>query len=319
MQKLKLGNSDLEITRIGFGAWAIGGGGWQFGWGDQDDNESIKAINKALEIGVNWIDTAAAYGTGHSEEIVGKVVKNFSGEKPYIFTKCGLVWDEKRNVHKVHDPESIRKECEDSLRRLQVDSIDLYQMHWPPENDDSKIDAAWEMMAKLKEEGKVKWIGVSNFSISQLKRAEAIAPITSLQPKYSLINRYIENDILPYCKSKNIGVIVYSPMASGLLTGKMTRERALNLSSDDWRSNEMDFKEPKLNKNLELVEKLKEIAGKYGRNPGEAAINWTLRNPAVTGAIVGARNARQVEEVYNASDFEMNENDINEIENFNLQ
>lgn len=310
----QLGNSDLNITSLGFGAWAIGGNGWEFGWGAQDDKESIKAIHRALEHNVNWIDTAAAYGMGHSEEVVAKALETWTGETPYIFTKCGLRWDNNGNVFKNIQAESIQEECEDSLRRLKVDVIDLYQIHWPPESDNSQIDEAWDMMLTLQQQEKVRWIGVSNFNVEQLNLAKKIAPTTSLQPPYSLINREVEKEIFPYCLSENIGVIVYSPMGSGLLTGKMTRERILNLPADDWRKKSPDFNEPKLSKNLLLVEKLKEIGKRYNRTPGEVAIAWTLNHPAVTGAIIGARSAEQVDGVFRAHTLALTEEEIKEIE-----
>ncbi len=314
MKKQKLGNSNLEITKIGFGAWAIGGPGYAFGWGKQDDNDSIKSIHKALELGVNWIDTAAVYGTGHSEEVVAEALNQWQGDKPYIFTKCSLVWDENNNISNSYKPESIRNECENSLRRLRIDAIDLYQMHWPPPDDDSLINAAWETMAKLKDEGKVKWIGVSNFNVKQMKQAQEIAVITSLQPPYSLLRRDIEKEVLPYCNEQNIGVIVYSPMSSGMLTGAMTKKRIDNLPDDDWRKGSPDFVEPKFSKNLKIVERLKEIGKKYNKTPGEIAIAWVLKNHAVTAAIVGARNEKQVEGVYHASEFELTTEDLKEID-----
>jgi aryl-alcohol dehydrogenase-like predicted oxidoreductase len=316
MQTRKLGNSDLQITPVGYGAWAIGGSGWQFGWGAQDDSDSIAAIHRSLELGVNWIDTAAVYGLGHSEELVARALKDWSGAKPYVFTKCVLRWDDQGNVLKVHKRDSIRREIEDSLRRLQRDVIDLYQMHWPPDPDSHDLEEAWTTMAELKKEGKVRWIGVSNFDVKQMKRAQKIAPITSLQPPYSLVHREVEDDILPCCLREGIGVIVYSPMASGLLTGAMTRERATKLPKDDWRSAAPDFNEPQLSRNLELVERLREIAKRHGRTVGEVAIAWTLHNPAVTGAIVGARNARQAEGVMKAGDLRLNDKEISEIEEF---
>ncbi len=314
MQKIQLGNSDLNITSVGFGAWAIGGGGWEFGWGPQDDNISSEAIHRALELGINWIDTAAVYGCGHSEEVVANALNNWTGERPYVFTKCILHWDDNGKILQNYKPESIRQECEDSLRRLDTDVIDLYQIHWPPAEDEKLIDAAWEMMARLKEEGKVRWIGVSNFNIEQMKRAQTICPITSLQPPYSLINRNIEVEILPYCMEQNIGVIVYSPMASGLLTGAMTRERIEDLSDEDWRLKWDEFKEPKISKNLELAEKLKEIGKTHNRTAGEIAISWTLKHPAVTGAIAGARSAEQVDGVMKARGFELNDDEVNALE-----
>jgi aryl-alcohol dehydrogenase-like predicted oxidoreductase len=314
MQTRKLGNSDLNITRVGFGAWAIGGGGWEFGWGNQEDNDSIAAIKRALELGVNWIDTAAVYGTGHSEEVVAEALKEWSGVRPHIFTKCSMVWDEHRKVRNEYSVHSIRRECEASLRRLQVRVIDLYQMHWPPADNGAGLEEAWQTMATLQKEGKVRWIGVSNFNVEQLKRAEKIAPVTSLQPPYSLIRRQIEAEILPYCQKRGIGVISYSPMASGLLTGAMTRERAAALPANDFRSRGAEFREPRLSKNIELVERLRQVGQRLGRSPGEIAIAWVLRNPAITGVIVGARNAKQVEGVVGAADVTLSKQDIAEIE-----
>jgi aryl-alcohol dehydrogenase-like predicted oxidoreductase len=314
MVKMKLGNSDMDITRIGFGAWAIGGAGWDFGWGHQEDKDSVDAIIRSLELGINWIDTAAIYGLGHSEEIVAKALSSWTGTKPYVFTKCAQVWDENKNITLSHEPQSIKKECENSLKRLKVDCIDLYQIHWPPRNNDDKIEPAWEMMAKLKSEGKVRWIGVSNFNVDQLKKAQKIAPVTSLQPPYNLINRKYEPEILPYCKENNIGVIVYSPMSSGLLTGAFSKERAANLAEDDWRSRSANFIEPKLTENLILAEKLKAVGKKYNRSAGEIAIAWTLKNPAVTAAIVGARNPVQVNGVMKAAEILLNDEDIKLLE-----
>jgi aryl-alcohol dehydrogenase-like predicted oxidoreductase len=316
MQTRRLGNSDLNITPVGYGAWAIGGGGWQFGWGVQDDNDSMAAIHRALELGVNWIDTAAVYGLGHSEEVVARALKTWSGPKPYIFTKCGMRWDAQGNIQKILHADSISREVEDSLRRLAVDTIDLYQIHWPPDPDSPELEEGWSILAALQRQGKVRWIGVSNFDVKQMRRAQSIAPITSLQPPYSLINRGVEEDILPYCLRENIGVIVYSPMASGLLTGAMTRERAARLPKNDWRSSDPEFKEPKLSRNLALVERLREIAKRHGRSPGEVAIAWTLRNPAVIGAIVGARNARQADGVVRAGELLLTDKEVNEIEDF---
>ena len=321
MQTRTLGNSDLNITRVGYGAWAVGGSGWQFGWGSQNDNDSIAAIHRSLELGVNWIDTAAVYGLGHSEEVVARALKSWSGPRPYIFTKCGLRWDDKGkgDVRKVLSRDSIRREIEDSLRRLSIDVIDLYQIHWPPDPDSPALEEGWSTMADLKREGKVRWIGVSNFNVAQLKRAQAIAPVTSLQPPYSMVHREIEDTILPYCLREGIGVIVYSPMASGLLTGAMTRDRAAKLPKDDWRKNHPDFTEPNLSRNLALVDRLREIAGRHNRSIGEVAIAWTLHHPAVTGAIVGARNAKQAEGVMRAGDLRLSNEEVNEIESFFAQ
>jgi len=319
MQTRTLGNSDLNITRVGYGAWAVGGSGWQFAWGSQDDNDSIAAIHRSLELGVNWIDTAAVYGLGHSEEVVARALKSWSGPRPYVFTKCALRWDTQGNVQKVLKADSIRREVEDSLRRLSLDVIDLYQIHWPPDPDSPELEEGWSALADLKREGKVRWIGVSNFNAAQLKRAQAIAPVTSLQPPYSLVHREIEDNILPYCLREAIGVIVYSPMASGLLTGAMTRERAAKLPKDDWRKGHPDFTEPNLSRNLALVDSLREIAKHHNRPVGEVAIAWTLHHPAVTGAIVGARNANQAEGVMRAGDLLLTNEEVNEIEAFFAQ
>jgi len=314
MDKRKLGNSNFEITTVGFGAWAIGGSGWDFAWGEQDDKKSIEAIHKALDMGVNWIDTAPVYGIGHSEEVVAKALAEYSGDRPYVFTKCSMLWDENGHISLVHDPESIKEEIENSLRRLNVDVLDLWQMHWPPENDNEKIKPAWEMMAEMQEDGKVKHIGVSNFDVEQMKIAQSIAPITSLQPNYSLLSRGIEDEILPYAKEQNIGVIVYSPMGSGFLTGKYDREKIKQLPEDDWRKGSPDFSEPKLSKNLELVELMKKIAADHERTTGEVAIAWTLKHPAVTAAIVGSRSADQAEGVMTAGDFKLSDEEIKQLE-----
>ncbi len=316
METRTLGNSDLNITPVGYGAWAIGGSGWQFAWGSQDDNDSIAAIHRSLELGVNWIDTAAVYGLGHSEEVVAKALKSWTGARPYIFTKCGLRWDSRGQVQKVLKAESIRGEVEDSLRRLDVDVIDLYQIHWPPDPDSPELEEGWQTMADLKREGKVRWIGVSNFNVQQLQRAASIAPVTSLQPRYSLVHREVEGEILPFCERQGFGVIVYSPMASGLLTGAMTRERISELPKDDWRKGHADFNEPNLSRNLALVERVQQIAKHHGRSPGEIAIAWTLKNPAVTGAIVGARNAKQAEGVMRAGDLNLSGDEVLEIAEF---
>jgi aryl-alcohol dehydrogenase-like predicted oxidoreductase len=309
----RLGNSDLEITALGVGAWAMGGGGWKFAWGDQDDKDSRAAIRAAIDAGMNWIDTAAVYGLGHSEEIVGKTLKELS-KKPYIFTKCERRWNPDGSIYPSLKAESIRKECEGSLRRLGVEQIDLYQIHWPePEGD---IEEGWTEMARLKEEGKVRWIGVSNFNAEQMRRAQAIAPITSLQPPYSLLVRKAEPEIFPFAKANNIGVIVYSPMRAGLLTGKMTKERAESLSQGDWRSRDKDFQEPQLSRNLQLVEILKQIADRHGRTAGEVALAWTLRNPAVTAAIVGLRREDQVSGVIGALTYRLSDEDLASIDGF---
>ena len=315
MSKRTLGNSDLQITPVGFGAWAIGGTGYEFAWGPQDDEDSIAAIHRALQLGVNWIDTAPVYGTGHSEEVVARALESWKGPRPYVFTKCVLRWDDQGKVHQDFSAASIRQECEDSLRRLEVETIDLYQMHWPPSDDDrEKLAEAWNTMAELKRAGKVRWIGVSNFKAEQLQFAAKIAPITSLQPPYSLIRRGIEESVLPECEKLGIGAIVYAPMASGLLTGAMTRERAAALPVDDFRSRNPEFREPKLSKNIELVERLRKVGERHGVLPGAVAIAWTLRNPVVTGAIVGSRNAKQAEGVMRAGDLRLSPDEIREIE-----
>jgi aryl-alcohol dehydrogenase-like predicted oxidoreductase len=314
MEKRQLGNSDLSITIIGFGAWAIGGSGWRFGWGHQEDADSIAAIHEALDVGVNWIDTAAVYGLGHSEEVVARALAQYKGPRPYVFTKCERAWDENRQITPSLKADSIRRECEASLRRLKTDVIDLYQIHWPQPDED--IEEGWGALARLKQEGKVRWIGVSNFNVAQMQRARSIAPITSLQPPYSLIERGIEPETLPYCQANNIGVIVYSPMKSGLLTGAMTRERIAKLPGDDWRKGNRDFQEPNLTRNLALVELLKDVGVRHGRTPGEVAIAWTLRHPAVTGAIVGLRRPGQAAGVMGAVDVRLSDAEAEEIERF---
>ncbi len=314
METRRLGNSDLQITAVGFGAWAIGGSGWAFSWGQQDDADSIAAIHRSLELGVNWIDTAAVYGMGHSEEVVARALQDWPGKRPYVFTKCSMRWNERGEVTKVHTAQSIRQECEDSLRRLQTDVIDLYQVHWPPEGDAPGLEESWQAMAALQKEGKVRWIAVSNYDAEQMSRLQKIAPITSLQPPYSILRRKIETEVLPYCEQQNTGVIVYSPMLSGLLSGGMTRERAAALPPDDWRIRNPEFREPKLSKNLELVERLKSVGARYGRSAGEVAIAWTLRRPVVTGAIVGSRSAKQAEGVMRAGELKLTPADISEIE-----
>ncbi len=312
LSKKRLGTSDLFITAIGFGSWAVGGP-WQFGWSSQNDGDSIAAIHRALELGINWIDTAAIYGLGHSEEVVAKALAEWSGDRPYVFTKCGMIWDKDGKVDYSLKAASIRQECENSLRRLKTETIDLYQIHWPADDLAETLEG-WTELAKLQKEGKVRWIGASNFSAEELRQAQAVADVTSLQPPYSLIKRDIEKDVLPFCESENIGVIAYSPMASGLLTGAMTRERAASLPEDDWRKRNPAFQEPQLSVNLALVERLRQVGARRKLTPGQVAIAWTLRKPVVTGAIVGARNARQVEEIMGASDFRLSEVEIAEIE-----
>jgi aryl-alcohol dehydrogenase-like predicted oxidoreductase len=310
MEKKILGNSSLEITRIGFGAWAIGGP-WLWGWGDQNDSESIKTIHKALDMGINWIDTAPIYGLGHSEEIISKALKDVR-IKPLIFTKCGLIWDSRKRISNSLKRSSIEKEIDDSLRRLAVDIIDLYQIHWP--NPDEEIEEAWETMAELVQKQKVRYIGVSNFSVKQIKRVEKIFPVNSNQPPYSLLDRHIEKDILPYCYKKQIGTINYSPMASGLLSGKMTRERVENLPHDDWRRKNNYFKEPQLSRNLAFVEILKKIGIQHNCTAGAVAIAWTLINPAITGTIVGLRRSDQIESVIKAVEIKLTPENIRVME-----
>jgi len=316
METKRLGNSDMDLTRIGLGAWAIGGGGWKFAWGPQDDNASIAAIRTALDAGVNWIDTAAVYGLGHSEEVVARALDGVP-HKPYVFTKCERVWTDEREISGSLKRDSIRKEVEGSLRRLKRDVIDLYQIHWP--EPDADIEEGWETMAKLKEEGKVRWIGVSNFNAAQMQRAQRIAPITSLQPPYNLLTRGVEESILPFAQKSGIGVIVYSPMKSGLLTGAMTRERIDAMPDDDFRRNVAAFKEPLLSRNLELAELLKRIGAWHGVSAGVVAIAWTLRNPAVAAAIVGMRSANQAKGVLPALDFRLSDTEADEIESFEKQ
>jgi aryl-alcohol dehydrogenase-like predicted oxidoreductase len=315
MQTKRLGNSDLELTPIGIGAWAMGGAGWAFAWGPQDDGESIAAIHAALDAGLNWVDTAAVYGLGHSEEVVARALQGRS-RKPFVFTKCARIWNENREIKKSLKADSIRRELEASLRRLQLDTIDLYQIHWPEPDED--LEEGWGAMAQLQKEGKVRWIGVSNFNAGQLRRAQAIAPVTSLQPPYSIVSPEIEDTLLPYAQANNIGVIVYSPMKSGLLSGAMTRERIAAMPADDFRQRTPTFQEPRLTRNLELVELLRGIGRRHGRTPGEVAIAWTLRHPAVTAAIVGMRSPQQVEGVIGAAEFRLSAEEIAEIQSFSL-
>jgi aryl-alcohol dehydrogenase-like predicted oxidoreductase len=314
MQTRKLGNSDMNITTVGFGSWAAGGSGWDFAWGAQEDADSIAAIHRALDLGVNWIDTAAVYGIGHSEEVVAQALKEWRGTRPYIFTKCAMRWDAQGKVTKVHKRDSILKECEDSLRRLKVDVIDLYQIHWPPEDNGPEVEESWQTMADLQQQGKVRWIGVSNYNVEQMKRIAKIAPVTSDQPPYSMLRRKIESDVIPHCEQNGIGLIVYSPMLSGMLTGGMTKERAENLPADDWRKGKPEFREPRLSKNIALVEQLRAIGKRHDRTPGEVAIAWVLLNSAVTGAIVGSRNAKQAQQMMCAGEFQLKPEEVTEIE-----
>ena len=306
-----LGSTGLEITRIGFGAWAIGGGGWEFGWGPQEDEASVAAIHHALDEGLNWIDTAAAYGFGHSEEIVGRALQGMT-ERPYVFTKASLLEGPGRRVVHSLERDSILREAEASLKRLGVDAIDLYQIHWP--NPEADIEEGWSAFAELKDLGLVRHIGVSNFDVEQLRRIQQIAPVETLQPQYSLVAREVEDEILPFAEREGIGVIVYSPMGSGLLTGRMTRERIENLPDDDWRRRDPRFQEPQLSRHLALVERLGAVAERYGTTPGAVAVAWSLRNPAVDGAIVGFRRPDQVDPILAAAGLDLTDEDVKEIE-----
>jgi len=313
MELRKLGNSELRITPLGVGAWAMGGGGWKFAWGPQDDNASIAAIRRALDYGVNWIDTAAVYGFGHSEEVVARALEGVR-PRPYVFTKCSRVWDDQGEIYGVLKRDSIRRECEASLRRLKVDVIDLYQIHWALPDED--IEEGWAALAELKREGKVRYIGVSNFSAAQLRRVQAIEPVTSLQPPYSLLTREAEAELLPLARETGVGVIVYSPMKMGLLSGGMTRERVAAFPPDDNRRNRPEFQEPLLSRNLAFAELLREVGRRHGLTAGEVAIAWTLRHPAVTAAIVGMRSADQVDGVIHAAWFRLSDEEAQEIESY---
>ena len=315
-----LGNSTLMLTPIGLGAWAIGGE-WRFGWGHQDDAESIATIRRAIDNGLNWIDTAAIYGLGHSEDVVGRALQDIPRrERPYVFTKCSLIWDQDRNTSHSLRSDSIRREVEQSLRRLKVDRIDLYQIHWPkwpasPEgHDPGTIEEAWTTLTQLRDEGKAAFIGVSNFDVSHLKVISRIEVPTNLQPPYSMLRPEIEKEVLPYCLAHNIGVINYSPMQSGLLTGTMTRERFAALPEGDWRRNSRFFQEPMFSKAQFLVEHLRAIGAKHGRSPGEVAIAWTLRHPAITATIVGARKPQQINELMGAATFRLSQEEVEQLD-----
>ena len=311
MQKRKLGFTDLELTTVGIGTWAMGGP-WQFGWGPQDDNDAVAGIVRGLAEGINWIDTAPIYGLGHSEELVAKALKQ-TKNKPVIATKCGLLWDKRGQRVPCLKRESIRQECEDSLRRLDVDVIDLYQMHWPEPDED--LEDAWDEMAKLAKEGKVQYIGVSNCTVEQMKRMQKIAPIASLQPPYSMIHREVEKELLGFCAKNNIGVVVYSPIQRGLLTGKFSYERLASLASDDHRKTNADFQEPRFSATLDLVEGLKPIAKRKGITLAQLAIGWVLRKKEVTAAILGVRKPEQIAETAAGADVEFTKKEIDEIEN----
>jgi len=310
MQTRRLGSSDLELTLVGLGTWAIGGP-WQFGWGPQDDSDSADAILEALEHGINWIDTAPIYGCGHSEEVVGKTIKEF-GQRPIIATKCGLLWNEKREKINCLKADSIIAECEASLKRLGVDVIDLYQMHWAEPDED--LEEGWEAMARLVKQGKVRYVGASNASVAQLERMAVIYPLASLQPPYSMLQREFQQECLPYCKQNNIGVVCYSPMYRGLLTGKFDAQKIADLPDGDHRKMKPNFIEPVLSVNLKFIDSLKPIAQRNNVTLAQLAIAWTLRIEAVTSAIVGARKKGQIAETVKAADFKLSQDDINEIE-----
>jgi aryl-alcohol dehydrogenase-like predicted oxidoreductase len=311
LKRAQLGNTGLEISRVGFGAWAIGGGGYDWGWGSQEDDDSIAAIHHALELGVDWIDTAAQYGFGHSEQVVGRALVGLD-RRPFVFTKGGQPEGPGRTTIQSLRRDSLLREVHGSLERLGIDAIDLYQVHWPIPDDE--LDEGWSTFAELKEEGLVRHIGVSNFSVEQLTRAQAIAPVETLQPPYSLLDRGAEEEILPFTERAGIGVIVYSPMASGLLSGAMTRERIDAMPDDDWRRHSERFREPQLTRNLELVERLKVVAARHDATSGAVAVAWTLLNPAVDGAIAGFRRPDQVDPIVSAANLELDESDIRTIE-----
>lgn len=310
------GATGMEITRVGFGAWAIGGGGWQFAWGTQDDDESIAAIRHAVERGINWIDTAAVYGLGHSEEVVARALRDYpAGDRPYVFTKCGMVWDENDRQappRKVGAPDSIRREIEGSLRRLGVERIDLYQMHWPPD-DGTPVEDYWGTLLELKREGKARAVGLSNHDAAQLERAERLGHVDTLQPPFSAINRAFAEADLPWCAAHDTGVIVYSPMQSGLLTGAFSEERAAKLGEDDWRSRSPDFTGEGLRANLGLARALEPIAERHGTSVASVAVAWTLAWDGVTAAIVGARTPDQVDGWLPAASLRLTDEDLNEI------
>ncbi len=310
MQKRKLGNTDMELTTVGLGTWAMGGP-WQFGWGPQDDDEARAAVAAALEHGINWIDTAPIYGLGHSEELVGQVLRQ-TRHKPYIATKCGLLWNDRREKVPCLKPESVRQECDASLERLGVDVIDLYQMHWP--QPEEGVEAGWEAMVRLHDEGKVRYIGVCNYSVAQLERISSIGVPATLQPPYNMIRRDVEDELLDYCAEHEMGVVAYSPMSRGLLTGKFTAERLAGLSPDDHRHRSYEFQEPDFSATLELVEHLKSIARRNGHTCAQLAISWVLRRPEVTSAIVGARQPDQIAETVQAGDWNLSSDDLEEIE-----
>jgi aryl-alcohol dehydrogenase-like predicted oxidoreductase len=308
---VELGSTGLEITRVGFGAWALGGGDWEFGWGEQDDAESVATIGHALELGINWIDTAAGYGFGHSEQVVGRAIAGLR-PAPLVFTKCGLLEGPGRKAVRSLERDSIRREAEASLARLGVEAIDLYQIHWPRPPED--IEEGWSALVQLRDEGLVRHIGVSNFSAEQLRLIGAIAPVETLQPPYSLISRGVEEEILPYAQREGMGVIVYSPMGSGMLTGAMTRERIAQMPDNDWRTKSDNFREPRLGENLATAERVSAVAERLGVSPGAVAIAWTLRHPAVDAAIVGLRRPDQADELIAGATLELSDEDAAAIE-----
>jgi aryl-alcohol dehydrogenase-like predicted oxidoreductase len=316
LPKRPLGSSGLEITRTGFGAWAIGGGGWAFAWGPQDDNASVATMHRALDAGINWIDTAAVYGLGHSEEVVGRFLRKVpASERPLVFTKCGLAWDESDRMataQRTLAPMSIRAECEASLRRLGVGHIDLYQFHWP-DLMGTPLEDSWGEMQRLNEEGKVRAIGVSNFTVDLLERCEAIRHVDSLQPPFSLIRRDAAGELLPWCAQHETGVICYSPMQSGLLTENFTAERVAKMPADDWRQRSPEFQEPKLGRNMAFRDALRPIAHRHATTVSAVAVAWTLAWPGVTGAIVGARSPQQIDGWIQAATLQLNARDREEI------
>lgn len=313
----ELGATGMQITPVGFGAWALGGGGWQFGWGPQADDESVAAIHRAIDLGINWIDTAAAYGFGHSERIVGHAIAGLGDARPRVFTKCSLLDDGNRNLRHSLKRDSVLREAEASQERLGLDTIDLYQIHWPIPSQD--IEEGWSALAELKEKGLVRHIGVSNFDAAQIRRIQQIAPVETIQPRYSLIDRSPEDDLLPLAKRDGTGVIAYSPMGSGLLTGAMTRERISGLPDDDWRKQDPAFKEPQLSRHLALADRMRVVGDRHGVTPGAVAVAWTLRNPAVDGAITGFRRAAQVDPILAVVGLELTEEDVAEIESAGLR
>ncbi|HEX8455454.1 MAG TPA: aldo/keto reductase [Longimicrobium sp.] len=316
LAKRKLGSNGPEITRVGFGAWAVGGGGWAFGWGPQDDEDSLRAMRHAVERGVNWIDTAAVYGLGHSEEVVGRLLRDFGdGDRPLVFTKCGLVWDDDDKMappQRDLRPASIRRECEASLRRLGVETIDLYQFHWPDETG-TPVEDSWAEMLRLVDEGKVRWAGVSNFDTELLERCDALRQVDSLQPPFSLIRRDAAGAEIPWSLEHETGVIVYSPMQSGLLTDRWSMERINTLADDDWRRGSADFQMPNVERNLALRDALGPIAERHGTSVASIAVAWTIAWPGVTAAIVGGRTPEQVDGWVGAANIDLTREDLEEI------